>query len=131
MSFLLATYALTFDYFYKFSNSKDAAIYLLKDLNLNDGEEVFVDGSSEGSSVIGYANFNKAFYRQGLRYGSFNKWDKNRLNEGNFSTINFSSFQVLLMSYELAEIPDDFEFTAKFNEKNSVNESFYIYRRKP
>ena len=131
LSFLLATYALTFDYFYKFSNSKDAAIYLLKDLNLNDGEDVFVDGSSEGSSVIGYANFNKAFYRQGLRYGSFNKWDKNRLNEGNFSTINFSSFQVLLMSYELVEIPDDFKLTAKFNEKNSVNESFYIYRRKP
>ena len=131
LSFLLSIYALTFDYFYKFSNSKDAAIYLVQDLNIDDGEKIFVDGSSEGSSVIGYANFNKAFYRQGLRYGSFNRWDKNRLNEGSFSTINLSSFQVLLMSYELKEIPDDFELTAKFDEKNSVNESFYIYKRKP
>ena len=61
LSFLLSIYALTFDYFYKFSNSKDAATYLVQDLNIDDGEKIFVDGSSEGSSVIGYANFNKAF----------------------------------------------------------------------
>ena len=75
--------------FTNFQIQKDAAIYLVQDLNIDDGEKIFVDGSSEGSSVIGYANFNKAFYRQGLRYGSFNRWDKNRLNEEVFNNRSF------------------------------------------
>ena len=90
----MSIYALSFDYIYKFSNAKDAATFLNDNLSSVDGAKIFVDGSSEGSSVIGHANYNQAFYRQGMRYGSFNRWDSERLIEGKLSQIDFSRFEI-------------------------------------
>lgn len=129
-SAFLSIYALSFDYIYKFSNAKDAATFLNDNLSSVDGAKIFVDGSSEGSSVIGHANYNQAFYRQGMRYGSFNRWDSERLIEGKLSQIDFSRFEILLMSYKLDEIPSNFELVAEFAEMNPVNENFYIYLKK-
>ncbi len=117
---------------YTYSNSKNAANYLEK--NLRGNEKIFTDIDYTGQSILGYLNYPNFFTYYG-EY-SYAKWNKKLDRDGTMplkKKVDLSYYDYIILSKELNL--NNFELVWNknnriFSASNAQDESYYIYKRK-
>ena len=135
MSSLIAVYK---DYYLNFSSAREVAEFLKKN-NLTNSE-IIGHRSAVMIGISGYLDGKEIFFLEENRYGTFKKWDLEKMNEVNYSLIDLVAERLaknnkvlLILHVPIDEYAEDYSFNKIFESEESIveDEKFYIYNYRP
>ena len=137
--FISSLIALYKDYYLNFSSAREVAEFLKKS-NLTDSE-IIGHSSSTMIGISGYLDGKEIFFLEENRYGTYKKWDLEKMNEVNYSLIDLVAERLaknnnkvlLILNIPIDEYTEDYSFNKIFESEESIveNEKFYIYDFSP